>query len=88
MSEPLVSYTFDGVALTAISGQSIAATMISHEKRITRSTRFNQSRRGIFCGIGSCFDCLVVVNGTPNQRACITEVRDGMKIETQQGAGS
>lgn len=88
MSEPLIGYTFDGVSLTAIKGQSIAATMISHEKRITRSTRFADSPRGVFCGIGSCFDCLVVVNGIPNQRACITEVQDGMTIETQHGAGS
>lgn len=88
MSEQMVGYTFDGEALTAIRGQSIAAAMISHEMRITRSTRFGNSPRGIFCGIGSCFDCLVVVNGILNQRACITEVRDGMKIETQRGAGS
>jgi predicted molibdopterin-dependent oxidoreductase YjgC len=36
----------------------------------------------IFCGIGICFDCVVVVDGIANQRACITAVSDGMKIES------
>lgn len=88
MSEDLIAYTFDGVTLFAIRGQSIAAAMISHDNRITRNTRIGGSPRGIFCGIGSCFECLVEVNGLPNQRACITEVCDGMKIETQDGVGS
>lgn len=88
MSEHLIGYTFDGETLTATKGQSIAAAMIFHERRITRRTRFGDSPRGVFCGIGACFDCLVVVDDIPNQRACITEVRDGMIIETQDGVGS
>ncbi len=86
MSENQITFTLDGVALTAQNGQSIAAAMIVNEMRITRSTRIENKPRGIFCGIGSCFDCLVVVDGFANQRACITYVRDGMKIETQRGA--
>lgn len=88
MSENLIVFTLDDVALTAAKGQSIAAAMISHGRRISRTTRIGGSPRGLFCGIGACFDCLVVVDGVSNQRACITEVRNGMKIETQQGAGS
>lgn len=87
MSEKVITYTFNGVALTAMRGQSIAAVMISNGERINRTTRFENSPRGLFCGIGSCFDCLVVVDGIANQRACITEVREGMKIQTQGGAG-
>ena len=33
--------------------------------------------RGVFCGIGVCFDCLVTVNGRPNQRACLVPGRAG-----------
>lgn len=86
MGENQITFTLDGVALIAHGGQSIAAAMISNEKRVNRTTRIEGKPRGIFCGIGSCFDCLVVVDGIANQRACITEVRDGMKIETQRGA--
>ena len=85
MSENLITFTFDGVTLTANGGQSIAAAMINNAIRINRTTRIEGSPRGIFCGIGSCFDCLVVVDGIANQRACITEVQSGMKIQTQHG---
>lgn len=37
--------------------------------------------------MGVCFDCLVVVNGVPNTRACMTLVADGMRIERQVGLG-
>ena len=35
--------------------------------------------RGAFCGMGVCFDCLVCIDGLPNQRACMTKVRAGME---------
>ena len=46
-----------------------------------RSTRKGARPRGLFCGIGVCFDCLLTVDGEANQRACLVEVRDGMQIE-------
>jgi predicted molibdopterin-dependent oxidoreductase YjgC len=71
--------------LTASPGQSVAAALLAHSERITRTTRFNNLPRGIFCGIGACFDCLIVVNGQRDQRSCITQVRTGMQVETQHG---
>ena len=88
MSDKVITWTLDGATLTAISGQSVAAAMISHGERINRTTRIDNSPRGVFCGIGSCFDCLVVVDGIANQRACITDVREGMSIQTQSGSGT
>ena len=40
------------------------------------------SPRGLFCGIGNCYECLVTVDGVPNVRACVTPVAAGMVIET------
>jgi NADH dehydrogenase/NADH:ubiquinone oxidoreductase subunit G len=37
--------------------------------------------------MGVCFDCLVVVDDVPNTRACMTWVRDGMRVELQDGLG-
>ena len=42
--------------------------------------------RGVFCGIGACYDCLVVVNGIPDVRACQRTIRPATQITTQQGA--
>lgn len=37
--------------------------------------------------MGVCFDCLVQVDGRPNVQACRTTVTNGMRVETQRGAG-
>lgn len=31
--------------------------------------------------MGVCFDCLIVVDGQPNLRACMTPVRHGIRVE-------
>jgi aerobic-type carbon monoxide dehydrogenase small subunit (CoxS/CutS family) len=43
--------------------------------------------RGLFCGIGVCFDCLVTIDGTPNQRACLVPAHPDMVVTTQLGTG-
>ena len=43
--------------------------------------------RGIFCAIGRCTDCKMTVDGVPNTRTCITLVKDGMRVEFQDGLG-
>ncbi|HKS49643.1 MAG TPA: (2Fe-2S)-binding protein [Amycolatopsis sp.] len=79
-------FTFDGHVVSAEPGQSIAAALIAHGRRTWRRTRTG-APRGVFCGIGVCFDCLVTVNGRPNRRACLIEVTEGDRVETQDGAG-
>lgn len=81
------SFVFDGAEITAEPGQSIAAALIAAGHRSLRDSRVGGEPRGVFCGIGVCFDCLVVVNGRPNRRACLTEVRAGDRVERQGGAG-
>jgi predicted molibdopterin-dependent oxidoreductase YjgC len=79
--------TVDGVVLAARPGQTIAAVLLGAGIRSWRVTRRGARPRGLFCGIGVCFDCLVILNGTPNVRACVTRVEDGDVIETQEGTG-
>jgi hypothetical protein len=67
--------------MAAIPGQSIGAALVSNGITAWRSTRKDARPRGLFCGIGVCFDCLVTVDGEANQRACLVEVLEGMKIE-------
>ena len=86
MSQSEIQFTFDDTTITAVSGQSIGAALLVASQRSLRKTRFNKNKRGIFCGIGVCFDCLVVIDGVTNQRACITEIKSGMKVQTQVGS--
>ncbi len=77
----------DGRSVVAYEGESIAAALFAAGVRITRWTARTCSPRGYFCGMGVCQDCLVTVDGSPNVRACMTTVREGLRVETQRGLG-
>jgi len=77
-----VKFTFNGKPISCEEGQSIAAAMIAVGNRELRTTRFGDEPRSIFCGIGVCYDCVVVVNGVANQRSCLIEAKDAMKVES------
>ena len=80
-AEPTLIFTVDGEPLSACPGDTIAAALYAAGRRAWRRSRPGDLR-GLLCGIGVCFDCLVTVDGAPGQRACQVEVRDGMAVET------
>lgn len=86
MSQFNIEFTFNGESIKAITGQSVAAALLAANQRSLRKTRFNKNERGVFCGIGVCFDCLVVIDGITNQRSCLIEAKPGMKVQTQVGS--
>ena len=78
-----VNITIDGAPCVAPVGISVAAAMISAANR--RAFRHPDKRhepRGVFCGMGVCYDCLVTIDGRVNVRACMTAVAEGMRIAT------
>ncbi|GHG94405.1 (2Fe-2S)-binding protein [Streptomyces rubradiris] len=86
-ARPARTATFDGRPLRVLPGQTVAAALWAAGVTAWRGTRGNGEPRGVFCGIGVCFDCLVTVNGRPGQRACLVPVRPGDEIRTQRGTG-
>lgn len=82
-----VTITVDGRPIEALEGEPILAALLAKGIRVNRITKKNHEPRGLFCGIGRCTDCVMVVNGVPNVRTCVTPVAEGMIIETQQGLG-
>ena len=79
-----ITLTLDGVPLTARPGQSVGAALTDADITAWRVTRRHGRPRGLFCGIGVCFDCLLFVDGVPNQRACLVPAADGMRLETHR----
>jgi predicted molibdopterin-dependent oxidoreductase YjgC len=77
-----VTITVDGVSLQAYLGETIAGALLANGQRAWRRTESGRPR-GLFCGMGICFDCLVTVDGVPNVRACITPVIEDMVVETE-----
>jgi predicted molibdopterin-dependent oxidoreductase YjgC len=80
-------FWFDGRELKGYIGEPIAVSLLANGIRAFRTTEKKQEPRGLFCGIGQCNDCVVVVNGIPNVRSCVTLLEEGMRVESQQGLG-
>jgi aerobic-type carbon monoxide dehydrogenase small subunit (CoxS/CutS family) len=74
----------DDRAVRAHIGETVAAALVADGAPALRRTR-GGAPRGLYCGMGVCFECLVVVDGVPNTRACMTWVRDGMEIRHMDG---
>lgn len=79
--------TFDGAPIEAPEGASVAAALIGSGRTSWRTTPGDRPR-GLFCGIGVCFDCIVEIDGESGQRACMIPLRDGMEVRPACGAGA
>lgn len=73
------TFRFDGAPVTAYAGETIAAALMAAGERTLRGTRSGMPR-GVYCGMGVCFECLVVVDGRPGVRACTTPAKAGMEV--------
>lgn len=83
----IVSITIDGVQFDVPAGETVAAALLASGIWHTRTTAVSDSPRAPFCLMGVCYECLMVIDGKPNQRACREVVNDGMRIESQHAAG-
>ncbi|MDD4370369.1 MAG: (2Fe-2S)-binding protein [Anaerostipes sp.] len=81
-----VTFTYDGREMKGYEGEPIATALRVAGVMIHRYTKKRHEPRGVFCAIGRCTDCVMVVNGKPNIRTCITPLEEGMTVETQYGA--
>jgi predicted molibdopterin-dependent oxidoreductase YjgC len=79
-----VTVTVDGEPMVAYLGESVAAALLADGTATLRTTRAG-AERGLYCGMGVCFECLVMIDGAPNTRACMTWVREGMEIHHMDG---
>ena len=80
-----VTFICDGRTLEGYEGEPIAVALRAAGIMKHRYTKKEHTPRGIFCAIGRCTDCVMVVDGKPNIRTCVTPLRDGMKVQTQYG---
>ena len=75
-----VTITVDGAPVSAYEGESVATALMASGRRMFRQTRRTSAPRGLFCGMGVCYDCTVQVAGTGMVRSCMTPVEAGMTI--------
>ena len=76
-----IRFTFDGASIVARPGESIGAALTANGILGLRQTR-NGHPRGLHCGMGACFDCLVTVDGRTGVRACLEKVIADIAVES------
>jgi aerobic-type carbon monoxide dehydrogenase small subunit (CoxS/CutS family) len=80
-------FTVDGEPVEAYPGETIATALLATGRRTARRTAHQGTPRGVFCAIGVCHDCRMIVDGAANVRTCLVPARAGMVVETQVGFG-
>jgi thioredoxin reductase len=78
-SGPGFRFCFAGQDIAAWPGETLAAALTS-AGQLALSTNGPDERRGVFCGMGACGECTVLVDGR-SQRACMMAAAPGMVVE-------
>jgi aerobic-type carbon monoxide dehydrogenase small subunit (CoxS/CutS family) len=78
---PSFELTFEGRPVRAHTGETIATALLAAGVRHLRTTRLGGRPRGLFCAIGACHDCLVLVDGAGPVRACLTPATPAARVE-------
>lgn len=76
------AFAFDGAPVPFRPGQSVGAALAASGITAWRTTRGAAEPRGLFCGIGVCYDCLLTVDGLRSQRACVTPAGTGQDVRS------
>ncbi|MFQ3237170.1 MAG: putative molibdopterin-dependent oxidoreductase YjgC [Paraglaciecola sp.] len=82
-----VKVKIDGETVRVAAGETVAAAILASGIQSCRTTPLSGEPRAPFCMMGVCFECLMEINGTPNQQACQIPVKEGMLIRRQLGRG-
>ncbi len=82
------TFLFDGAAVGFTRGQTVAGALWAAGIRSWRTSRVGAKPRGLFCGIGACFDCLATVDGRAGERLCVTPAASGLRVSSTGGVGA
>lgn len=80
-----VTFTFEGQIMEGYEGESVAAALHANGVRVLHESEAKHRPRGLFCAIGNCSSCLMKVDGVPNVRTCVEPLREGLRVERQEG---
>jgi len=75
-----VQIRVNGVALDVPPDTTLAAALLNAGFSAFRVSVRGEPR-GPVCGMGTCFECRVTIDGARGQRACLEPVREGMAVE-------
>ncbi len=70
--------------IAAYQGETVLSALIAAGYKTLKKSSILKENRGAFCGMGVCFECIVTINGTPNQRSCMCQVENNMEITVDE----
>jgi len=82
-----INFIFEGKLTEAYVGETIGVALYRNGVDVFSESAKLHHPRGMFCAIGKCSSCMMRVNGVPNVRTCILNVREGMVVERQNAFG-
>jgi aerobic-type carbon monoxide dehydrogenase small subunit (CoxS/CutS family) len=75
------SLYINGVSVTVPDGVTVAsAVMLSGQSAFRHS--ISGEPRAPLCGMGICFECRLIVDGSAHARSCQIVAREGMDVRT------
>ena len=86
LPQETVTVTVEGRTVKVSALDSVAAAVFKAGFKYTRLSPVSGAQRSPYCLMGTCFECLVEIDGIPNQQACMTPVKNGMRIQLQKGS--
>ena len=75
-----IEFYFNDKKLIGHEGEPIAASLLANGIKTIRKCEVTGESRGIFCGIGHCYECRADVDGIANIRTCLTPNRQGIRV--------
>jgi predicted molibdopterin-dependent oxidoreductase YjgC len=84
--EEEITVFVEGEPVVVAGSDNVAAAVFAAGYDHTRLSPVSGAHRSPYCMMGVCFECLVEIDGAPNQQACMTPVRSDMRIRLQKGA--
>jgi sarcosine oxidase subunit alpha len=78
-----VTFRFEGEILAGRVAEPVAAALLAQGIRTLRYSEPSGRPRGLYCAIGHCMECRMIIDGLANVRACLTPLRQGMQVRRQ-----
>jgi sarcosine oxidase subunit alpha len=79
-----VTIVADGRTVRVPAGVTVATALLDLGVTAFRRSVSGEPR-GPVCGMGTCYECRVTIDGVAHRRACLVVVTEGMHITTAAG---
>jgi D-hydroxyproline dehydrogenase subunit gamma len=87
-AETTITIFLDEKPIPARVGETIASCLLRAGIPNFRTTPVSGSARLPYCMIGHCFDCLIDIEEIGSRQACLTQVKQGMRLQVQKGSAA